>query len=136
MAWQAKTGCADHHRAAVEHMVNALPAAWLLPPQSGEVFDNLGQCNERLRGYALAEGRDIVRNGGGTKLNPSHRFRWIFHGEKTPNNRKLEDRVEYDNEGKITRKRQRGATNVRQLQCPWAALCSYKDIGMRGSGNK
>ena len=136
MVWEAKPGCADHHRAAVERMVNALPVAWLLPPQSGEVFDNLGHCNERLRGYALAEGRDIVRNGGGTKLNPSHRFRCIFHGEKTQNNRKLEDRVEYDNEGKITSKRQRGATNVRQLQCPWAALCSYKDIGKRGSGNK
>jgi hypothetical protein len=54
MAWQAKPGCADHHRAAVERMVNALPAAWLHPPQSGEVFDNLEHCNERLRGYALA----------------------------------------------------------------------------------
>ena len=98
--------------------MNALPAAWLLPPQSGEVFDNLEHCNERLRGYALAEGRDIVRNGRGTKINPSYRFRCIFHGEKTQNNRKLEDRVEYDDEGKITSKRQRDATNVRQLQCP------------------
>ena len=136
MVWQAKPGCADHHRAAVERMVNALPAAWLLPPQTGEVFDNLGHCNERLRGYALAEGRDIVRNGGGTKTNPSYRFRCIFHGGKTQNNRKLEDRVEYNDEGKITSKRQRNGTNVRQLQCPWAALCSYKDIGKRGSGNK
>ena len=38
MAWQAKPGCADHHRAAVECMVNALPVAWLLEHETGEEF--------------------------------------------------------------------------------------------------
>ena len=136
MAWQAKPGCADHHRAAVERMVNALPVAWLLEPETGEEFDDLDHCNCRMRGHALANGYDIVRKGGGTKANPTYRFRCIFHGTETKNSRKLEDHVEYDDEGKITTKRQRERTNVRQLNCPWAAICSYKDVGKRGSGDK
>ena len=96
MSWKAKSGCAEHHRAAVERMVNALPPFYLLAPCSGELFDSLEHCNRRLRGWALAEGFDIVRNGGGTKAIPSYRFRCIFHGSKTQNNRKLEDMVEKD----------------------------------------
>jgi hypothetical protein len=133
MAWQAKPGCPEHHRAAVERMVRALPPAYLLPPCSGEIFEGLEACNRRLRGYALAEGFDIVRKGGGTKANPSYRFRCIFHGTTTQNNRKLEEFVEKDSDGKIVSKRQREATSVRQLQCPWSALCSYRSIGKRGA---
>jgi hypothetical protein len=70
MPWHAKSGCAEHHRAAVERIVNALPPSYLLPPISGEIFDNLDSCTNRLRGYALAEGFDVVRHGGGTKKVP------------------------------------------------------------------
>jgi hypothetical protein len=136
MSWQAKPGCAEHHRAAVERLVNALPPSYLLPPCSGELFDSLDDCNSRLRGYALAEGFDIIRHGGGTQTTPSHRYKCIFHGSSTQNHRKLEDRVERDEEGKITSKRQKDATHVRQLQCTWSALCSFKSIGKRGSGVK
>jgi hypothetical protein len=136
MSWQAKPGCAKHHRAAVERLVNALPASFLLPPSTGEVFESLEHCNRRLRGYALAEGFDIVRHGGGTKASPSYRFKCIFHGISTQNNRKLEDRVERDSEGQIVSNRRKETTNVRQLQCPWSALCSYRSIGKRGSAGK
>jgi MULE transposase domain len=136
MTWQAKSGCAEHHRTAVERIANSFPVPWLLAPRTGEVFDNLEHCNRRLRAWAFVEGFDIVRNGGGTAANPSYRFRCIFHGIVTKNNRKLEDRVERDEEGRIASKRQREATSARQLQCPWSALCSFKDIGKRGTGDK
>ena len=115
MPWHAKPGCAKHHRAAVERMVNALPLSYLLLPCTGEIFEGLEDCNRRLRGYALAEGFDIVRHGGGTKALPSYRFRCIFHGITTQNYRKLEDYVERDSEGRISSKRQRDITNIRQL---------------------
>ena len=115
MPWYAKPGCPEHHRAAVERLVNTLPPSYLLPPCSGELFEGLEDCNRRLRGYALAEGFDIVRHGGGTKASPSYRFKCIFHGSNTQNNRKLEDHVEKNSEGQISSKRQREATNVRQL---------------------
>jgi len=117
-------------------MVNALPPSYLLEPSSGELFEGLEECNRRLRGYALAEGFDIVRHGGGTKALPSYRFKCIFHGSTTQNHRKLEDYVERDSEGKITSRSQREAANVRQLKCPWSALCSFRSIGKRGSGEK
>ena len=136
MYWHAKPGCPAHHRAAVERIVNAYPPSYLVPPASGEIFDSLEESNRRMRGYALAEGFDIVRHGGGTKALPSYRFKCIFHGSKTQNHRKLEDHVEKDSEGKVISKRQREATNVRQLQCEWSALCSFRSIGKRGLGEK
>jgi hypothetical protein len=113
MPWQAKPGCAEHHRAALERMVNTLPPSYLLVPSSGELFKGLEECNRRLRGYVLAEGFDIIKHGGGTKAIPSYRFKYIFHGSSTQNHRKLEDHMEKDSEGKITSRRQREATNVR-----------------------
>jgi hypothetical protein len=105
MSWQAKSGCAEHHRAAVERAVNLLPLHWLLHPQTGEVFDSLDHCNRRLRGYALAKGFNIVHKEGGSKGNPSWQFRCVYYGERTRNDRKLEDRVERDKKGNITSKR-------------------------------
>jgi hypothetical protein len=136
MPWKAKSGCAEHHRAAIERLVNSLPPSYLLPPRSGEIFANLDDCNSRLRGYALAEGFDVVRHGGGTKLNPGCRYKCIFHGINTQNHRKLEDHVGKDSEGRITSKRQRDATSVRQLQCTWSASCSFKSVGKQRSGDK
>jgi hypothetical protein len=136
MSWKAKPGCPAHHRAAVERIVNSLPPSYLLPPRTGEVFDNLDDCQSRLRGFALAEGFDVVKHGGGTKKAPVSRYRCIFHGIDSRNYRKLEDHVVKDSEGKITSRRKRDATSVRQLQCTWSAICSFKSISKRGLGER
>jgi hypothetical protein len=60
MPRQAKSGCAEHHRAVIERISNLLPPAWLLQPQSREVFDNRKYYNRRPRSYTLAEGFDLV----------------------------------------------------------------------------
>jgi hypothetical protein len=82
MPWQAKPGCAEHHRAAVERIVNTLPPSWLLKPSSGEIHDSLEGCNRRLRGYALAEGFDIGMTRAAHLLALSHRgpFRLFGYG--------------------------------------------------------
>jgi hypothetical protein len=77
-----------------------------------------------------------VRHGRGTKAVLSYRFRCFYHGVTTQNNRDLEDRVKVNEEGRIISKRQRDAINVRQLNCLWACLCSFKSVGKRGSGIK
>jgi hypothetical protein len=61
-------------------MVNVLPSFYFLPPRLNELFDNLNVCNNRLRGYVLAEDFDIVKHGGGTKKIFSSRYKYIFHG--------------------------------------------------------
>src|SRR5947207_5867463 len=136
MSWQAKPGCAEHHRPVVERIVNLLPPAWLLPPQTGEIFNDLEHCERRLRGYSFAEGFDIVRKGGGSKGNPSLRLLCLHHGTTTQNTRRLEDEIERDKDGNITSRRQRNNTTVGQLGCTWEGLCSFKDIGRRCSGTK
>jgi len=80
MSWQAKPGCAEHHRSVVERIVNLFPPAWLLPPQTGEIFNDLEHCERRLRGYLFAEGFDIVRKSGGSKSNPSLHLLYLHHG--------------------------------------------------------
>ena len=136
MPWNARPGCPKHHIAALEQLVNSYPVQWLSEPQTGEEFDSLEHCNRRLRAFALAQGFDIVRHGGGTKAAPAYRFKCFYHGVATQNNRGLEDRVEVDEKGLITSRRQRNATNVKQLGCMWACLCSFKSVGKRGSDIK
>ena len=75
-------------------MVNALPPFYLLVFSLGELFEGLEECNRRLRGYALAEGFDIVRYRGGTKALLSYRFKYIFYDNIIQNYRKLEDFIE------------------------------------------
>jgi hypothetical protein len=63
MSWHAKPGCLAHHRAAVKRLVNAMPSSYLLLPYIGEVFASLKDYNLRLRGFAFAEGLNIIRKG-------------------------------------------------------------------------
>ena len=136
MPFHAKPGCPKHLVDIYERAVNAQPASYLLPPVTGEVFASIAACEARLRGFALAEGFDIVQTGGGNKRVPSARWLRSQHDVETRNWRKLEDRVEYDEEGAITTKRQREGTSVGQLACDWAVRVSWKDVGRRGSGTK
>jgi hypothetical protein len=126
MPWHAKPGCPEHHRSALERMVNALPSSYLLPPQTGEIFDSLDDCNSRQPRLFASRGFRHCQARGDTKANPSYRFKCTFHGITTQNNRELGDGVERDSERKIVNKRQKDATNVRQLPRPWSALCSFK----------
>ena len=70
-SWRARPGCPEYLRTHLECLVNGFPAAWLAPPASGEVFENILECEKRLIGYSLAEGFDVVRNGGGTTAIPA-----------------------------------------------------------------
>ena len=117
--WKAREGCPAHHVVALERAINALPAEWLQTPRTGEYFDSLLEAERRLRGFSLAEGFDVVKNGGGTKAVPGARFNCIFYGEKTKNWRKLPERVQRDEEGQVLLGRQREHTNVRQASCTW-----------------
>ena len=105
MVWHAKPGCPAHRRAPLERAVNALPTEWLETPRTGEVFDGIIECERRLRGYILAEGFDIVRNGSSTKKHLGRRFFYIFYRTETRNNWGLEDYIERDEKGMIISKR-------------------------------
>jgi hypothetical protein len=119
MVWHAHPACPKHLVAALERHVNAFPAAYLLPPQSGEIFDSISHCERRLRAYAMAQGFDIASTGGGTRAAPGCRFQCSYHGDIIKNWRHLEDHIEKDKECKVTSKRQREGIIVGQLNCQW-----------------
>jgi hypothetical protein len=109
--WRAHPGCPDHLRFVVEKAVNAMPAAFVIEPASGEVFKSLTDCETRLAGFAFAHGFDVVTTH--SSLKPPHvsaTFQCIHHGAKTRNWRHLSDVVERDSEGIIVSDRQRGIT--------------------------
>ena len=133
MVWQAKPGCPPQRREALERAVNAMPPEWLLAPQIRELFPNVPVCYCRLKDYSFVEGFYIVRFGGGIKSNPGCHFLCNFYGSGTRNSRKLEDKVEKDEEGTIISQRKREATSVGQSDCPWEAYVSWKSIGKRNS---
>jgi hypothetical protein len=78
MAWRAHPACPKHLVGALKRHINALPAAYLLPTQTGEVFDSIASCECRLRGYSMAQGFDIVLTGGGTRVAPGARFECCY----------------------------------------------------------
>jgi hypothetical protein len=114
----------------------AMPPAWRLAPQTGEVFDSLQLFEDRVRPWSFCDGFEVVRGGGGSKKWPGLRLQRKHHGEETQNTRKLEDNVVKDSKGKITSDRQRDNTIVDQLSCEWAVRCTYKSVGKRGSDEK
>jgi hypothetical protein len=85
MVWRAHPACPAHLVGALERHVNALPPAYLLPPQSGEIFDSIASCERRLRGYAMAQGFDIIQTGGGTRVALGARSECSFYRSETRN---------------------------------------------------
>ena len=115
MTQVAKTGCVEHYIVILERFVNSFPPKQLLPPQSGEIFENLKYYNRRLYTFALTTGFDIVRKGGNSKVFPSWRFFCFYYSTEIRNDRKLEAYIETDEKGNITNKRQYSSTNIKQL---------------------
>ena len=123
--WRAPDGCPEHLRHYLETLVNSFPPEWLNAPFTDEMVANLAEGERRLRAYAVANGFDVVRTGGGSSRTPACLFKCIHHGHKTANKRKLEDRIERYDEGKIISRRQR-KTRVCQTGCTWAVRISHK----------
>jgi hypothetical protein len=73
MPFHAKPGCPKHLVNVYKKAVNALPSSYLLPPVIGEVFTSIEACEQRLRGFALAEGFNIAHTGGGNQGVPGGR---------------------------------------------------------------
>ena len=105
VAVQAKPGCPDKHRAIVERAMAAMPPAWRLAPQTGEVFDSLQLFEDRVRAWSFCDGFEVVRGDGGSKKCPGLRLRCKHHGEETQNTRKLKDNVIKDLKDKIINNR-------------------------------
>ena|SRR5437764_4149976 len=112
MSFHAKPGCPSHLVDVYEKAVNALPSSYLLPLVTGEIFTSIEACEQRLRGFALAEGFDIAHTGGGNKRVPAGRWQYIYYGKETRNWRKLKDHIKADKEGKIISKRKRDGTSI------------------------
>jgi len=132
--WTAHPHCPAHLRGEVEAHVRALPSAFLNEPLSGEVFDNVELCKERLQGFAFAQGFAITQQSGSMKqARPRFDFQCIYHENSTRNYRKLEKHVERDEEDKITSRRKQEATTINARNCLYLIYLAFKQIGKRGS---
>jgi hypothetical protein len=120
----AKSGRPDKHRAIVERQLASFLPPWRLAPQNGEIFDSLEVFEDRIRAWSFCDGFDVVRSGGGLRGAPGARFQCKHHPVETRNDRHLEERVEKDDEDKITSRRQRNNTLVGRLSCEWAVRCT------------
>jgi hypothetical protein len=101
--------CPPHLRNAVEDTIKIFDSAWLLPPQSGEVFQTAKDCLRRLQGYALSRGFTVVTT---TLKKNKAQFAYIYHGAKTKNWRSLEDRVKRDIKSEIINRRKKEDTST------------------------
>jgi len=136
LPWSPNPLCPPHIIPILEQAVLALPHSFLIPPASGELFDNREDCLKRLQGYALSAGFAVIQTSRGRAQKPRFRFQCIHHGVETRNSRNLEENVEYNKEGEIISRRRQQATATQQKACRWQVYLVWKDIGVRGSGNK
>ena len=104
MYWHTKPSYPIHYRITVEYIVNTYFPFYLVLLALDKIFNSLEESNRRMRGYALAEGFDIVRHGGGTKALPNYRFKCIFYGSKIQNYYKLENHIKKNSKEKVISK--------------------------------
>lgn len=134
-SWTAHPNCPEHIREELEAKLRSLPPSFLVAPAAGEVFENADLCQDRLQGWALSQGFEIVRLAGSMKeAQPRFRFHCIHHGKGTANKRQLEDHVEVDKEQNKVSRRQREATSIYARNCPYIITLPHKQLGKRGSG--
>lgn len=105
--------------------VRSFPPAWLEKPTNGEQFESPAGCLERLIAYGFFEGSLFVSGKQRLDGTPSWEYWCKFHGLKTANKWRLEERVIQDLEGEVVTKRQRDTQNKRR-DCPVAYVLSYK----------
>lgn len=133
--WTAHPDRPEHIRVELEGRIRSFPASFLELPVAGEVFENPDVCQERLQGWTLSQGFDIVRKSGSVKAaRPRFEFCCIHHGEETADTRKLEKHVERDEEDKIINRRKQEATSINARSCLYCICLTYKQVGRRGSG--
>jgi hypothetical protein len=116
--WQAHPLCPPEARNRLETIIQALPEAYLSPPQAGEEFESAESCIRRLQGYALSKGFAVVKVSGSTDLKRVRiQYRCVYHGNKTKNNRRLKRHIQYNPESKSISKRQHKSTYIQQKNC-------------------
>ena len=105
-----------------------------MPPVEGELFETLQAAEDRVMGYSLAAGFQIVRGQGSTSIRKNL---WcIHHGKKTQNNRGLSEVVERDPKDKkvIISTRKRDDTKVLGKGCLWRCyVVPFMEVDYTGS---
>jgi hypothetical protein len=86
--WQAHPRCPPEARNQLEKVVQALPEAYLKPPQVGEKFESSESCIRRLQGYALSQEFAVVKISDGVNLKRArYRYQCIHYDKETRNSR-------------------------------------------------
>jgi hypothetical protein len=125
----------EHAKSAWLKAVRALPAAWLLPPATGERFEGRDHCLKRLNGYGLYEGFAVVSGRVWKETTLRWQFLCKMHGSVTANKRSLEARKATDKEGNLMTDRQRDTMIKAKKDCRFEYTLFYKAIS-NGSSEK
>jgi hypothetical protein len=91
----------EHAKSAWLKAIRALPAAWLLPPSTGERFKGRDHCLKRLNEYRLYEGFAVVSGRVWKETTLRWQFLCKMHGTVTANKRGLDARKAKDKEGNL-----------------------------------
>jgi hypothetical protein len=113
--------------------VRALPAAWLLPPSTGERFEGRDHCLKRLNGYRLYKGFAVISGRIWKETTLRQQFLCKIHGTTTTNKRGLEARKAKDKEGNLVTDRHRDTMVKAKKDCRFEYTLSYKAISNRSS---
>ena len=106
--------------------VQSFPPGWIKKPYNGQIFESSTDCLDRLNAYGFLEGcLFVIGRRGGTKESPTWYMRCKFHGARSLNVRKLESRVERDEDSNIVTQRKRD-TRTKKRDCPVLYYLHYR----------
>ncbi len=107
-SWQAHPLCPPEAWNRLQDIVQGLPEAYLLPPQTGEEFENLESCLHQLQGYVLSKSFAMIKISSSTDSKRVQiQYRCIHHSKQTQNNRQLKLYVKRDSEDRTIIQRQK-----------------------------
>jgi hypothetical protein len=80
-SWSPRPDLIAGIRTRLVDAVRKLPRRYLLPPIDGELFESLPEAEERLLGYYLTAGFQVVGGSGG-KIGAKKNFLCLHHGNR------------------------------------------------------
>lgn len=106
--------------------IRSFPPGWIQKPVDGERFKSHELCLQRLNAYGFFEGCLFVTARQGGQNTPHWYFRCKFHGAKSRNYRKLEDRVTREDDRIVTERKR--DTQIKKRDCPVLYYLSHKIV--------
>lgn len=122
--WQPHLGLDPDLVPIIRKAIDAMPAAHLIEPKTGETFDSHEAAWDRVQNWAFTQGFAMVT---GPCHTGSKYYECIHRGKETANKRKLDQHASKDGSTNRTQE----LTHIKAKDCKWRLVLQWKELSWR-----